>query len=387
MKTEKILFMCNTPYQLLMASNIAWTRYNGKSIEVIVSNHFNSKKIVENINITKNIFSKAYYVESLEYSRRKGNFASQSKKGTERLLYGQNVKKMLEYFVNLDGIFSELWLANFESFSELLFNYIRRYINKSVKVYCYEDGQGSYYDDFFFNTREYEKSFKRRCFERYFLNIIYSTEVFCGYYVMYPEDMVFTPPVPVCRIEPFDINDRNFLDNINSIFDYEKCNDIYDLPIIFFEESYYADGSEMIDDVGIIERLAESIGRDNIMVKLHPRNPINRFKRLGYKTNKNTEIPWELIVLNQEISKSILISISSSAVLSAYTIKGIRGRSIYLSKIINIRGRNHNYETYIEKLLNSDEGKVVEFPTSEVEFLCLVKKYLEDKTTWSGGNY
>ncbi len=44
MKTEKILFMCNTPYQLLMASNIAWTRYNGKSIEVIVSNHFNSKK-------------------------------------------------------------------------------------------------------------------------------------------------------------------------------------------------------------------------------------------------------------------------------------------------------------------------------------------------------
>lgn len=134
----------------------------------------------------------------------------------------------------------------------------------------------------------------------------------------------YLPPVPVCRIEPFDINDRNFLDNINSIFDYEKCNDIYDLPIIFFEESYYADGSEMIDDVGIIERLAESIGRDNIMVKLHPRNPINRFKRLGYKTNKNTEIPWELIVLNQEISKSILISISSSAVLSAYTIKGIR---------------------------------------------------------------
>lgn len=75
-------------------------------------------------------------------------------------MYGQNVKKMLEYFVNLDGIFSELWLANFESFSELLFNYIRRYINKSVKVYCYEDGQGSYYDDFFFHTREYEKVLK-----------------------------------------------------------------------------------------------------------------------------------------------------------------------------------------------------------------------------------
>ena len=70
MKTEKILFMCNTPYQLLMASNIAWTRYNGKSIEVIVSNHFNSKKIVENINITKNIFSKAYYVILLRNLKR-----------------------------------------------------------------------------------------------------------------------------------------------------------------------------------------------------------------------------------------------------------------------------------------------------------------------------
>lgn len=55
-----------------------------------------------------------------------------------------------------------------------------------------------------------------------------------------------------------------------------------------------------VNDVELIEALADKVGKQNMMVKIHPRNPVNRFEKLGYKTNHNTAIPWEVIVMNTD---------------------------------------------------------------------------------------
>lgn len=51
---------------------------------------------------------------------------------------------------------------------------------------------------------------------------------------------------------------------------------MYTIRSIFFRGIFFAEGVQ-IDDLEVIEKLAERVGRDKIMVKIHPRNPHNRF--------------------------------------------------------------------------------------------------------------
>ena len=71
------------------------------------------------------------------------------------------------------------------------------------------------------------------------------------------------------------------------------------------------------NDVEIIDHISEIIGKNNMAIKLHPRNEINRFEVRGYKTNISYGIPWELVASNlPEDDKRVFLSFSSGAVLN-----------------------------------------------------------------------
>ena len=44
---------------------------------------------------------------------------------------------------------------------------------------------------------------------------------------------------------------------------------------VVFEESHSFEGFE-VPDVEIVDKVANKVGRNNIMIKIHPRNPYNR---------------------------------------------------------------------------------------------------------------
>ena len=67
----------------------------------------------------------------------------------------------------------------------------------------------------------------------------------------------------------------------------------------------------------MVNKIAEVVGKENIFVKIHPRNKVNRFQKLGYVTNQNTEIPWEIIALNIPISEKVLLTIASGSALTS----------------------------------------------------------------------
>jgi hypothetical protein len=125
------------------------------------------------------------------------------------------------------------------------------------------------------------------------------------------------------------IKDAVFVQAINDIFDLHHMSDKYDKPVIFFEESHFTDGFE-VPDVEIVDQIAQIAGKDNIMIKLHPRSIVNRFARVGYKTNIDANIPWEVIVLNRDFTNKILIAIASGSVLYPYLYFGIPLKSFSL---------------------------------------------------------
>ena len=107
--------------------------------------------------------------------------------------------------------------------------------------------------------------------------------------------------------------------------------DRYDRPVLFFEESYPCDGVE-IGDVALMDRVAELVGKENIFVKVHPRNRENRFEQAGYATNRDTAMPWELIVLNSSFERTLFMTVGSSAATNPYTIFGIPAKVVFLCR-------------------------------------------------------
>ena len=112
---------------------------------------------------------------------------------------------------------------------------------------------------------------------------------------------------------------------------------------VVFEESHSFEGFE-VPDVEIVDKVANKVGRNNIMIKIHPRNPYNRFSQLGYKTNKNVSIPWKIIVLNQSFEDKIFVTISSGAVISPSLYLGLPCVSYSLLNCLSERSGYMNGE-------------------------------------------
>ena len=170
----------------------------------------------------------------------------------------------------------------------------------------FEDGFSTYseYVGAFFNNSNFKKRFLRKFF--------FKTSAL---YVFNPEIMGWKPHFDLYRIHP-DYQGA-CLETINRIFDYYSLKDTYEASLIFFEESYAADGRK-VDDVELVESIAEYVGKENIFVKIHPRNPTNRFSERGYTTNSNISIPWEVILINKPFDRTVFVTMASNAAMNPY---------------------------------------------------------------------
>lgn len=53
-------------------------------------------------------------------------------------------------------------------------------------------------------------------------------------------------------------------------------------------------------------QLAEKVGKDNILVKKHPRSTVHIFEEKGIAVDTNSSAPFEAIQLNNDMSDCIL---------------------------------------------------------------------------------
>jgi hypothetical protein len=154
-------------------------------------------------------------------------------------------------------------------------------------------------------------------------------------YLFHPANIKWHFEGKCLEIPKIDCDDLKFRNICNWVFRYDDICDSYDRKYIFMEESYFVEGLK-INDVELVEQIAARVGKENIMIKIHPRNPVNRFKQAGFKTNENMSIPWELIVMNTgDISDKILITIASSSVMTPILLFGKKVHVYSLYNLIN----------------------------------------------------
>lgn len=296
-----ILFCCETVYQLIVASSIAADKSKNCSVDLLLFD------TIANVDLLRGEIEENSRIYNSIYVYRCNDLLHMSK--IKQRFYAISYKAVLPFNESYD----ELYFADYDWVVNSIIRSLKKE-NVELQVYMIEDGYATYsvgFGDFFdkmYNSDVIGKLYYKRGYGEFY-NI-------SKLYVYTPKLMDWTPPFEVCEIKKITSSDDIIKDELNRLFDYNQLQDVYSEDIIFFEESYYADGKE-VPDIEMLEKISAAVGIENIMVKIHPRNRMNRFKQRGFKTNQNTEIPWEVIALNIDLQNKILITIASGSALTA----------------------------------------------------------------------
>ena len=302
-KKRKILILVNTYFQIIIAIKLKLTMYKDDSVDIIVSNHStDSKKIYEKL---KNIliFNKIYYLESKETNKKN---ITKIFENVFYLLFPKTALKGKK--IIFDNSYDEYLFYNINKYTYLIYDVLNSK-NKNVKIIRFEEGYISYLHSNIGVSNIYKKI--RKKLGRKFLEENYNYN-----YLFNPDLLIYNPKSQIKKIENIERTDKRLIDIINKVFEYKLISDTYQQKYIFFEESFFCD-NKGIDDMNLILKIADIVGKENLLVKLHPRNKIDRFKKYGITTNKTIGIPWEIIQMNNNFSDKVFLTISSGSILAS----------------------------------------------------------------------
>lgn len=194
---------------------------------------------------------------------------------------------------------------------QAIFNVIKSK-NANAVCYTYEEGMASYFSrDGVLTSINAIATKKLLPYMMKILNkrnFILRSNVKGAYFFM-PELIQYDSVVPVHEIPKINCISAKLNNLASKVFNYDETS--IKAEYIYLEDFSYADG-QPTDDVEMIEIIkehCEKYGKEMI-VKLHPRSPNNRFLNLGVKT-MGDEAPLEVVMLNSR-AKKILITIASS---------------------------------------------------------------------------
>lgn len=137
---RKVLMVCNTPYQIFIATWLKMKVFSEDMVDIIISDHMNgSQALAENAKKVP-LFETVYHVCSKE---------------TVRVFYRQTMMSVIHPFGQLapyfvpDKRYDVLLAANLDTFTQMLFHAIAnspfdKRANKQLSFYLFEDGTSTY---------------------------------------------------------------------------------------------------------------------------------------------------------------------------------------------------------------------------------------------------
>lgn len=314
-----IAFFCRTPMHVFRTVQLKLELYPNEGCKIFVFDTFpGSKEMCERIKNT-GLFEDVLFFCDSDYLKR--GKASELRTTIESSGFKSYLKN--EYY-------DEIYLYNvYGAFNELIFNVLHKK-NKSLIVNMVEDGPSIYH------IESYDKGF----FRRYVYSLIglkSYLEKIDYWWFSKPELMDPLYNGEKKELPSIDKTNKQMVDAINSVFAYDYDSTIAKADFLIMEECYWNDGlMPGNDDYQLFMQLKKEYNDKKIVVKLHPRTKVNRFKR-DFDTVEANGIPWEVYALNMEMENKILVSLSCATMISSKLLYGEETFSLLLYPIIEDR--------------------------------------------------
>lgn len=350
MRNKIIVFHCCTVYQIIVAIQVRCVFYSSCWSELMIS------KSTPNSNIISKrlcgVFDSVVVAdnETIDWNEPKMMSWHYIKKILPQLLESSNIKEK--------DVVDEYLFAGLGGFSNAIGQWLM-HEHECKTISMFEEGASSYsriYEHAIYMRRK-NPSLIKKIYYKCFPHVL---SVYGKFYFFDPDLCLWNTQSKVIEI-PSLVKTKNTINPIlDKVFSVKECKDTYDKDVIFFEESYYNDGI-ITGDEALVESLAKIYGKDNIIVKVHPRNKENRFKKLGYITNADLTIPWEAIALNVDgLEKKTLVTMTSTALISTYLCIKSDAKLIFYTSKLNSQNQRVLYTAEVIRKLVSLYPNIME---------------------------
>ena len=273
------LFVCDTPYQIIVACCIQ--KQKQEEAAIILTDHtLNMREIYNRMGKYTTLFQSVLFVEAKKYSMESNKYTNQ----------------------DIDCEILNLIESNsFMRCNHLLIGTLEPYMQRLFKVFKHDIGQkrirGGIIEDGFSTYSYYGDVIKSYKYTNDLKEI----------YIFTPSIMAWEPDRPVIEIDKSCFKEDAYIEELNKIFGFYEMEDRYKEKFIVLA-SGYSEIAQLNNLHNILNDLEEIAGKEEILIKKHPRITDNLYEKYGYKTNINTVVPWEIIALNCDLSNKVIIS-------------------------------------------------------------------------------
>lgn len=329
----KTLFFCNTNYQLIVAIQI--TNSFKKNASVIISNEIRNVDALSERLISDNIFEN---VAVMDVKCKQKSYTI-----LKKCLLGwlPDSLKSIE--------FDELVGFNFDIPSHFIFAYLYK-LNKKITVSKMEEGLLSY------NTPETMCGVLSLALKmRKFLGKPNLREEVTAFYCFQPQ--AYSGELKTIRIPKIE-SDNPIKDSLARIFA-PKGIVSYKEKYVFLSCVYDFEGGQPIGELDLAIAIANKVGKDNLIVKVHPRDDAARYTGSGLTVDTNSLVPFEVIEMCSNFTDKILITTLSGSLLNFNPVLDNPIRSIYGYKLCNLESNplaKHYTNVLAEYLANKTIG-------------------------------
>ncbi len=339
---KKIIIFCNTYYQLIVAIQMRLTIKKNDKITVIVTDECkNADGIVQRLK-NVNLFDKVCFMKT-KVEKQDVSFRFKIN-AIYRGVFGFAPNGINKYEKYDEIIGFNMDLPTHYVFATLL----KR--NKNIICRKMEEGLLSYNspsDTSGLLTLIYQirsKLKKRNLRDSIKDFYCFNTEMYSGEF----------SPIAIPKIDNDNIVFKEILEKVFSI---DKNKNPYVNKIIFLSCVYDFEGEKTIGELAAAKKIAEKVGYENLIVKVHPRDNPLRFEKEGLTVDKNFSIPWEAMCMCKDLSKNILISTLSGSILNISGIFSKVPRCYYIYPLCRIEENSLalHFKNVIEKYLTSNE--------------------------------
>lgn len=326
---KRVLCICNTYYQLIIVIQMKLTILKKYDVSVVISDHSNDAATVANKLKSINLFKRVFFINTKYMDQDKQKPISAIK----QIIYSIGDINPFSNVFSKNEIYDEIMYYNMSMSVEMIYNYFSR---KNSNIVCsrFEEGIASY-NNYYHNGNFSVLPFRMKLVRlgRRFLKkdvIIDKTKVFYCFYPNLYKGHFMAKKIPLIKTE--DVKLKNIL---KSCFNIDIKTLQYKQKNIFFASIGDFEGGKAIGEVVIAKKIADIVGHDNFIVKVHPRDKTNAFIKAGLNVDKYSNIPWEVIQLNFDFNDYNFFTVTSSSVLSISLIQEKSPQIFFLYPLCN----------------------------------------------------